>query len=213
MTSTELVLTEQIITTWSSEGRNKLFTLAKTHWKGTHKDRGASSHFRSILYFLCQQTPNGKLKQDEVINFLLALLKQKEMPVDREQFQSCLVDILCVLDAEVACVNRDSKAKKESFYKLVKELVDRKLMSETLLKERFDFDTLEQLGKYTYMQFYSLICTFNSGPTHCVAMAAQKWLQSVRWRLTGNVQTFLGIRVQKRQNSAIFEQIWSNFGL
>ena len=153
MTSTELVLTEQIITTWSSEGRNKLFTLAKTHWKGTHKDRGASSHFRSILYFLCQQTPNGKLKQDDVINFLLALLKQKEMPVDREQFQSCLVDILCVLDAEVTCVNKDSKSKKETFCKMVRELVDRKLMSETLLKERFDFDTLEQLGKYN-----SLVC-------------------------------------------------------
>ena len=77
------------------------------------------------------------------------------MPVDREQFQSCLVDILCVLDAEVTCVNKDSKSKKESFCKMVKELVDRKLMSETLLKERFDFDTLEQLGKCILSIHYS----------------------------------------------------------
>ncbi|KAI6648846.1 THO complex 2 (predicted), isoform CRA_b [Oopsacas minuta] len=146
MTSTEFVLTEQIITTWGSEGRNKLLALAKTHWKGTNKEKGTSSQFRSILYFLCQQIPNGKLKQDDVINFLLTLYKQKDIGIDRELLQSCLADILCVLDAEVTCVSKDSKPKKEMFCRLVKELIDRKLMSETLLKERFDFDTLEQLG-------------------------------------------------------------------
>ena len=147
MTSIELVLTEQIITTWSSEGRNKLFTLAKTHWKGTTKERGSSSQFRCILYFLCQQAPNGKLKLDDVTTFLQALLKQKEIAADKEQLQSCLADILCVLDAEVTCVSKDSKTKKELFCRLVKDMLDKKLLSETILKERFDFDTLEQLGK------------------------------------------------------------------
>ena len=146
MSSIELVLTEQIITTWSSEGRSKLLSLAKTHWKGTTEEKGSSSQFRSILYFLCQQTPNGKLKQEEVIAFLLAFLKQKEVLVDRELFQSCLVDILCVLDVEVSCV-RDYKTKKASFCRLLKELVERKLLSEPLLKERLDFETLEPIGE------------------------------------------------------------------
>ena len=84
--------------------------------------------------------------------FLLTLLKMKEIAAEREQFQSCLVDILCVLDAEVSCVSKEGKTKKDLFCRLVKDLVDRKLLSETILKERFDFDTLEQLGKYgTYI--------------------------------------------------------------
>ena len=44
-------------------------------------------------------------------------------------------------------MSKEGKTKKELFCRLVKELLDRKLLSEIILKERFDFDTLEQLGK------------------------------------------------------------------
>lgn len=154
MSSTELLLSEQIISSWSEDGKNKLLALMRTHWKTfltlNSNNKYApfvttTSKFRNILYFILQQVPVDKLSKDNMVAFLQEFLSSKEIGKDVTLFRSTLADILCVLDAECSCV-KESKICKARFCQMVKDMREKKIVTDSMLKERMDIETLELIG-------------------------------------------------------------------
>ncbi|KAJ7404136.1 hypothetical protein BTVI_73807 [Pitangus sulphuratus] len=95
--------------------------------------------FRDIqqaLYELAYHVVRGNLKHDQASNVLGDVIEF------REDMPSILADVFCILDIETSCL--EEKNKRDHFTQLV--LACLYLVSDTVLKERLDPETLESLG-------------------------------------------------------------------
>lgn len=68
---------------------------------------------------------------------------------------SIILDIICIIDAETSTTSSDASANDErnAFCQIVKEV--EKFVSEQLLKERLEIDTLQKVGTIKNRVFYT----------------------------------------------------------
>uniref|UniRef100_A0A2K6S532 THO complex subunit 2 n=1 Tax=Saimiri boliviensis boliviensis TaxID=39432 RepID=A0A2K6S532_SAIBB len=95
-----------------------------------------STDFQQALYELSYHVIKGNLKHEQASNVL------NEISEFREDMPSILADVFCILDIETNCL--EEKSKRDYFTQLV--LACLYLVSDTVLKERLDPETLESLG-------------------------------------------------------------------
>uniref|UniRef100_A0A8D0CBS1 THO complex subunit 2 n=1 Tax=Salvator merianae TaxID=96440 RepID=A0A8D0CBS1_SALMN len=91
---------------------------------------------QQALYELAYHVVKGNLKHEQASNVLNDIIEF------REDMPSILADVFCILDIETSCL--EEKSKRDQFMQLV--LACLYLVSDTILKERLDPDTLESLG-------------------------------------------------------------------
>ncbi|TEA36874.1 hypothetical protein DBR06_SOUSAS32310003, partial [Sousa chinensis] len=92
--------------------------------------------FQQALYELSCHVIKGNLKHEQASNVL------NDISEFREDMPSILADVFCILDIETNCL--EEKSKRDYFTQLV--LTCLHLVSDTVLKERLDPETLESLG-------------------------------------------------------------------
>uniref|UniRef100_A0A8C6C423 THO complex subunit 2 n=1 Tax=Monodon monoceros TaxID=40151 RepID=A0A8C6C423_MONMO len=99
-------------------------------------DSSTSRDFQQALFELSCHVIKGNLKHEQASNVL------NDISEFREDMPSILADVFCVLDIETNCL--EEKSKRDYFTQLV--LTCLHLVSDTVLKERLDPETLESLG-------------------------------------------------------------------
>uniref|UniRef100_A0A2K6S516 THO complex subunit 2 n=1 Tax=Saimiri boliviensis boliviensis TaxID=39432 RepID=A0A2K6S516_SAIBB len=108
----------------------RILSENKSHDSSTYRD------FQQALYELSYHVIKGNLKHEQASNVL------NEISEFREDMPSILADVFCILDIETNCL--EEKSKRDYFTQLV--LACLYLVSDTVLKERLDPETLESLG-------------------------------------------------------------------
>nr|XP_044996003.1 THO complex subunit 2 isoform X2 [Jaculus jaculus]XP_044996004.1 THO complex subunit 2 isoform X2 [Jaculus jaculus] len=93
-------------------------------------------NFQQALYELSYHVIKGNLKHEQASSVL------NDISEFREDMPSILADVFCILDIETNCL--EEKSKRDYFTQLV--LACLYLVSDTVLKERLDPETLESLG-------------------------------------------------------------------
>ncbi|XP_075429525.1 THO complex subunit 2 isoform X1 [Ascaphus truei] len=128
-------LPDDWIKNWEKSGKNDFLQLCRSlSVKGnenvTFKD------MEQALYGLACYVIKGNLKSDQAASALADIIEL------REDMPSILADVFCVLDIETSCL--EEKGKRDHFTQLVLSCLN--LVSDTILKERLDPETLESLG-------------------------------------------------------------------
>uniref|UniRef100_A0A2K5EI19 THO complex subunit 2 n=1 Tax=Aotus nancymaae TaxID=37293 RepID=A0A2K5EI19_AOTNA len=108
----------------------RILSENKSHDSSTYRD------FQQALYELSYHVIKGNLKHEQASNVL------NDISEFREDMPSVLADVFCILDIETNCL--EEKSKRDYFTQLV--LACLYLVSDTVLKERLDPETLESLG-------------------------------------------------------------------
>ncbi|XP_027754008.1 THO complex subunit 2 isoform X1 [Empidonax traillii] len=129
------LLPAEWIKNWEKGGKSEFVQLCRALSENKNHDVG----FRDIqqaLYELAYHVVRGNLKHDQASNVLGDVIEF------REDMPSILADVFCILDIETSCL--EEKNKRDHFTQLV--LACLYLVSDTVLKERLDPETLESLG-------------------------------------------------------------------
>nr|XP_054586569.1 THO complex subunit 2 isoform X1 [Nothobranchius furzeri]XP_054586570.1 THO complex subunit 2 isoform X1 [Nothobranchius furzeri]XP_054586571.1 THO complex subunit 2 isoform X1 [Nothobranchius furzeri] len=123
------------IKNWEKLGKHEFVQLCK---KLTEKSEHGSEikDIQSVLYELCWQVVQGNLKLDLVVSVL------RDMMELRDDMQSVLADVFCILDLETSSL--EEKNKRDHYTQLVGACLC--FVPEAILKERLDPETLESLG-------------------------------------------------------------------
>uniref|UniRef100_A0A8C3KX94 THO complex subunit 2 n=1 Tax=Chrysolophus pictus TaxID=9089 RepID=A0A8C3KX94_CHRPC len=95
-----------------------------------------SLNIQQALYELSSHVVRGNLKHEQASGVLADIIEF------REDMPSILADAFCILDIETSCL--EEKTKRDCFTQLVLSCLY--LVSDTVLKERLDPETLESLG-------------------------------------------------------------------
>uniref|UniRef100_G1QCE7 THO complex subunit 2 n=1 Tax=Myotis lucifugus TaxID=59463 RepID=G1QCE7_MYOLU len=124
------------IKNWEKSGRGDLLDLCrllsenKSHGSSTYRD------FQRALYELSHHVINRNLKPEQAADVL------NDISEFREDMPSILADVFYMLDIETTGL--EEKSKRDCFTQLV--LACLHFLSDTILKERLDPETLESLG-------------------------------------------------------------------
>ncbi|XP_045691270.1 LOW QUALITY PROTEIN: THO complex subunit 2-like [Phyllostomus hastatus] len=124
------------IKNWEKSGRGEFLDLCWILSENKSHDSSAYRDFQRALYELSYHVIKGTLKHEQASNVF------NDISEFREDMPSILADIFCLLDIETNCL--EEKSKRDYFTQLV--LACLCLVSETILKERLDPETLESLG-------------------------------------------------------------------
>ncbi|GAB1302737.1 THO complex subunit 2 [Apodemus speciosus] len=139
MAAATVVVPAEWIKNWEKSGRGEFLHLCrilsenKSHDSSTYR---GSHYFQQALYELSYHVIKGNLKHEQASSVL------NDISEFREDMPSILADVFCILDIETNCL--EEKSKRDYFTQLV--LACLYLVSDTVLKERLDPDTLESLG-------------------------------------------------------------------
>nr|XP_008117893.1 PREDICTED: THO complex subunit 2 isoform X2 [Anolis carolinensis] len=129
--ATGMALPAEWIKTWEKSGKGEFLQLCRNLCEDT-----AVRGIQQALYELAYHVVKGNLKHDQACNVLNYVIEY------RDDMPSILADVFCILDIETSCL--EEKSKRDQFMQLV--LACLYLVSDTILKERLDPDTLESLG-------------------------------------------------------------------
>ncbi|XP_058804081.1 THO complex subunit 2 isoform X2 [Phymastichus coffea] len=119
---------------WDKQGKNEFIKIIKLK----HKE-GEPAEWRRGLYELILSGIHGTVKRDNVVTTL------GELVTIDGSIPSAIVDLFTFVDAEVQGENRSN------FYYIVKEC--EKFLTDRLLKERLDIDTLQEVGTLRNLNF------------------------------------------------------------
>ncbi|KAG9478503.1 THO complex subunit 2 isoform X2 [Eleutherodactylus coqui] len=129
------VLPADWIKNWEKSGKNDFVQLCRSlSEKG--QENVTFKDIQQALYELACHVIKGNLKQEQAAGVLTDIIDL------REDMPSILADVFCVLDIETSCL--EEKWKRDHFTQLVLSCLY--LVSDTILKERLDPETLESLG-------------------------------------------------------------------
>ncbi|XP_001606603.2 THO complex subunit 2 isoform X1 [Nasonia vitripennis] len=120
--------------TWDKQGKAEFLKLIKLK----HKE-GNAAEWRRGLYELILNGIHGAVKRDGVVTTL------GELVAIDGAIPSAVVDLFTLIDAEVQGENRSN------FYYIVKE--SEKFLTDRILKERLDIDTLQDVGTLKNLNF------------------------------------------------------------
>ncbi|XP_053129747.1 THO complex subunit 2 isoform X2 [Hemicordylus capensis] len=119
------------IKNWEKSGKSEFLQLCRSLSENT-----TFKGIQQALYALAYHVVKGDLKHDQASNVLSDVIEF------RDDMPSILADVFCILDIETSCL--EEKSKRDQFMQLV--LACLYLVSDTILKERLDPETLESLG-------------------------------------------------------------------
>lgn len=136
MASTTVVVPTEWIKTWEKSGRGEFLRLCRILSESKSRDTLACRDFQQALYELSYHVIKGTLKPEQASSVL------NDISEFREDIPFILADIFCILDIETNCL--EEKSKRDHFTQLI--LACLYLVSDTVLKERLDPETLESLG-------------------------------------------------------------------
>ncbi|XP_045492361.1 THO complex subunit 2 [Colias croceus] len=136
--------------TWEKSGRDSFVKLLTQYIKDEGKSplftkSGKLSGLSQSIYDLLLCALKGYLKKDAVISVL------REIAMLHADMPSILLDVVCVIDAETS-LNVQSEERSVFCY-LVRELES--FMSDKLLKERLEIETLQDVGTLKNKIFYT----------------------------------------------------------
>ncbi|XP_053229209.1 THO complex subunit 2 [Podarcis raffonei] len=129
--STAAALPAEWIKNWDKSGKIEFLQLCR--------NLSENVTFRGIqqaLYELAYHVVKGNLKHDQASSVFNDVIEF------RDDMPSILADVFCILDIETSCL--EEKSKRDQFMQLVSACLY--LVSDTILKERLDPETLESLG-------------------------------------------------------------------
>ncbi|XP_066227917.1 THO complex subunit 2-like [Saccopteryx leptura] len=121
---------------WEKSGRGEFLDLCrilsenKSHNSSTYRD------FQQALFELSRHVIEGNLRHEQASNVF------NDISEFHTDLPSILADVFCLLDIGTSCL--EEKSKRDCFMQLV--LACLYLVSDTVLKERLDPETLESLG-------------------------------------------------------------------
>ncbi|XP_017075431.2 LOW QUALITY PROTEIN: THO complex subunit 2 [Drosophila eugracilis] len=101
----------------------------------------------NAIYQLLWQALRFTHKKDLVLHLLL------EVVALHAEFPSLIVDVVNILDSETSLITDGLQEERHAFVQLVKDMD--KVVSESLLKERLEIDTLQEAGIVKNKSFYS----------------------------------------------------------
>ncbi|VVC89139.1 unnamed protein product [Leptidea sinapis] len=135
---------------WDKSGKDQYVKFITQHIKDENKSplftkSGKLSGFSQGLYDLLICGLKGYLKKDAVILVL------REIIALHADIPSILLDVICVLDAETSLDVQNEE--RVNFCYVVRELEP--LISDKLLKERLEIDTLQDVGTLKNKNFYT----------------------------------------------------------
>nr|XP_016798811.1 THO complex subunit 2 isoform X12 [Pan troglodytes] len=136
MASAAVVVPAEWIKNWEKSGRGEFLHLCRILSENKSHDSSTYRDFQQALYELSYHVIKGNLKHEQASNVL------SDISEFREDMPSILADVFCILDIETNCL--EEKSKRDYFTQLV--LACLYLVSDTVLKERLDPETLESLG-------------------------------------------------------------------
>nr|NP_001366034.1 THO complex subunit 2-like [Jaculus jaculus] len=131
-----VVVPAEWIRNWEKSGRGEFLRLCRFLSESKSCDSSAYRDFQQALYELSYYVVKGHLKYEQASNVL------HDISEFREDMPFILADVFCILDIETNCL--EEKSKRDYFTQLV--LACSYLVSDTVLKERLDPETLESLG-------------------------------------------------------------------
>ncbi|XP_038604398.1 THO complex subunit 2 isoform X3 [Tachyglossus aculeatus] len=124
------------IKNWEKSGKSEFLQLCRTLSENKSHENMTFGEIQQALYELAYHVIKGNLKHDQASNVLSDIIEF------RDDMPSILADVFCILDIETSCL--EEKSKRDQFTQLV--LACLYLVSDTVLKERLDPETLESLG-------------------------------------------------------------------
>ncbi|TSL89846.1 THO complex subunit 2 [Bagarius yarrelli] len=148
-----LILPTDWVKNWEKSGKNEFLQLCRDLASKADNEAFLKADLQMALSELCWHVVHGGLKVDVAASLLSDVMEL------REEMPSILADVFCVLDIETGCL--EEKHKRDHFTQLVGAclvsilsafLYDRSaalcplFVSDAILKERLDPDTLESLG-------------------------------------------------------------------
>ncbi|XP_068267883.1 THO complex subunit 2 isoform X1 [Nyctibius grandis] len=158
-----VLLPAEWIKNWEKGGKSDFVQLCRTLSENKSHDNMSFRDIQQILYELAYHVVRGNLKHDQTSNVLGDVIEF------REDMPSILADVFCILDIETSCL--EEKSKRDNFTQLVLACLENSayenktllpeyermgvsfvnlqflyLVSDTVLKERLDPETLESLG-------------------------------------------------------------------
>nr|XP_021532123.1 LOW QUALITY PROTEIN: THO complex subunit 2 [Aotus nancymaae] len=136
MAAAAVVVPAEWIKNWEKSGRSEFLHLCRILSENKSHDSSTYRDFQQALYELSYHVIKGNLKHEQASNVL------NDISEFREDMPSVLADVFCILDIETNCL--EEKSKRDYFTQLV--LACLYLVSDTVLKERLDPETLESLG-------------------------------------------------------------------
>ncbi|XP_055468107.1 THO complex subunit 2 isoform X3 [Psammomys obesus] len=136
MAAATVVVPAEWIKNWEKSGRGEFLHLCRILSENKSHDSSTYRDFQKALYELSYHVIKGNLKHEQASSVL------NDISEFREDMPSILADVFCILDIETNCL--EEKSKRDYFTQLV--LACLYLVSDTVLKERLDPETLESLG-------------------------------------------------------------------
>ncbi|CAK6441230.1 unnamed protein product [Pipistrellus nathusii] len=121
---------------WEKSGKGDFLDLCWLLSENRSPGSPTYRDFQRALYELSYHVIRGNLKPEQASNVL------NDISEFREDMPSVLADVFCILDIETTCL--EEKSKRDCFTQLV--LACLYFVSDTILKERLDPETLESLG-------------------------------------------------------------------
>ncbi|XP_007951557.1 THO complex subunit 2 [Orycteropus afer afer] len=136
MAAATVLVPAEWIKNWEKSGRGEFLHLCRILSENKSHDSSTYRDFQQALYELSYHVIKGNLKHEQASNVL------NDISEFREDMPSILADVFCILDIETNCL--EEKSKRDYFTQLVLACLN--LVSDTVLKERLDPETLESLG-------------------------------------------------------------------
>ncbi|XP_045439509.1 THO complex subunit 2 isoform X6 [Pipistrellus kuhlii] len=136
MAAATVLVSVEWIKNWEKTGRGEFLHLCRILSENKSHDSSTYRDFQQVLYELSYHVIKGNLKHEQ------ASAVFNDISEFREDLPSILADVFCILDIETNCL--EEKGKRDYFTQLV--LACLYLVSDTVLKERLDPETLESLG-------------------------------------------------------------------
>ncbi|XP_072482051.1 THO complex subunit 2 isoform X3 [Notamacropus eugenii] len=124
------------IKNWEKVGKPEFVQLCRALCDNKNREHLIFRDLQQVIYELSYHVIRGTLKPEQASNVLSDIIDY------REDMPSILADVFCILDIETSCL--EEKSKRDHFTQLVLSCLY--LVSDTILKERLDPETLESLG-------------------------------------------------------------------
>lgn len=124
------------IKNWEKSGKTDFVELCRSLSENKAPENMTFTAIQQVLYELAYFVICGNLKPDLAASVLTDIIEL------RDDMPSILADVFCILDIETSCL--EEKSKRDYFTVLVSSCLC--LVSDTILKERLDPETLESLG-------------------------------------------------------------------
>ncbi|XP_030241352.1 THO complex subunit 2 isoform X1 [Drosophila navojoa] len=149
----ETLLNTDIFKHFDKSGRNEFLKYLKQQLQDTPESPVFDKHgtfkrgISNAIYELLWQALRYKLKKDVVLHVLTDVVAL------HKEFPSLILDVVNILDSETSLMTEGLQEERHGFVQIVKDLD--KVLPESLLKERLEIDTLQEVGIVKNKSFYT----------------------------------------------------------